>query len=637
MKKIEITGASHFTRRMFEACGRFQWAREFLRNALEAGANRVEFAIEWEAVENLGLYRRMIIDNGSGMSGDELRRFFSTLGAGAKKIGGLHDNFGVGAKIASLPWNPNGVVVISHSGGKAAMIWIYLDEDSGDYALMEFDVGGTKTCVIDPTDVDWSECIGNDDVDWSKVSPDWIRENGTAIVLLGSDDHPHTVLGNPDAQEDINKGLSIYLNTRFWEVGDAEVFVHELRTKTISSWPSGREDRDGTRRPNRRRIQGARHYLFEKDSTKGKLSANGTILVDQERVAVHWYLWEGARPQIHMYAREFGYVATKYRDELYEPDAGKIAFRKFGIIESEVQRALTLIIEPTHYDPGRSPWGVHPDQARTKLIFTGNGEKGSSLPMDDWGVEFADNLPAEVYAAIQAAREQMSGSIDDEEYRKRLQNKFGARWRIKRLISSVKSATEKVQNATETKTEVATIEPKIAGPGGRRRRRRGSITVGRKLATSGGNGLAVELDVAVDVPKWTTARADYFQKSWHIAMWAPNAADGPTVYLNRESPIIEEIVKHHQGNFPLVHAEEVESTVLRVFGEVAACKIAHSQKLTSHLTEQEIDDEYRSESALTTALMGLLAEEALITQRLRHLGKVRGVRTESAAPAVTTA
>jgi CDGSH-type Zn-finger protein len=50
------------------------------------------------------------------MSAEELVQFFSTLGAGGKKIGGVHDNFGVGAKVASLPWNPEGIVVVSYKG-----------------------------------------------------------------------------------------------------------------------------------------------------------------------------------------------------------------------------------------------------------------------------------------------------------------------------------------------------------------------------------------------------------------------------------------------------------------------------------------------------------------------------------------
>ena len=33
--KLQITGASNFVNRMFEACGPYQWAREFLTNSIE--------------------------------------------------------------------------------------------------------------------------------------------------------------------------------------------------------------------------------------------------------------------------------------------------------------------------------------------------------------------------------------------------------------------------------------------------------------------------------------------------------------------------------------------------------------------------------------------------------------------------
>lgn len=84
--KLRITGASNFVNRMFEACGNYQWAREFLKNSLEATATKIEFGIEWQAVEKLGTYRRTVIDNGLGMDREELLKFFSTLGEGAKKL-----------------------------------------------------------------------------------------------------------------------------------------------------------------------------------------------------------------------------------------------------------------------------------------------------------------------------------------------------------------------------------------------------------------------------------------------------------------------------------------------------------------------------------------------------------------------
>jgi hypothetical protein len=55
-------------------------------------------------------------------------------------------------------------------------------------------------------------------------------------------------------------------------------------------------------------------------------------------------------------------------------------------------------------------------------------------------------------------------------------------------------------------------------------------------------------------------------------------------------------------------------------GEVAVCKIAHSQKLAAHVSDEELDEQYRSEAALTISLMDLMAEESLIAQRLGRLG-----------------
>lgn len=60
--KVGITGASAFIRRMYEAGGNFQWARELLMNSIEADANRVEFGLEWNAVEAAGIYRRVVAD-----------------------------------------------------------------------------------------------------------------------------------------------------------------------------------------------------------------------------------------------------------------------------------------------------------------------------------------------------------------------------------------------------------------------------------------------------------------------------------------------------------------------------------------------------------------------------------------------
>jgi hypothetical protein len=641
--KVQITGATHFVNRMFEACGNFQWARELLRNSGEAGATRVEFGIEWQAVESRGTYRRTVIDNGRGMSPAELHSFFSTLGEGGKKIGGVHDNFGVGAKIATLPWNPEGVVVVSYQNGRGSMIWIMLEPDSGDYELVEFSVDGKKQCVIDP------DLADIDRINWGQLRPDWVTDHGTIVVLLGSDSHKDTVLGNPQANESSTKGLSVYLNTRFWDLSNMDVRVVELRTENKTRWPIGPDDKDDTRRPNNRRIQGAKYYLETIQGQKGHLAAKSSLLLDEKRVAAEWYLWEGQRPDVHTFAKEGGYIALRYKDELFDVSNSKVGFRWFGVIENKVQSNLTIILEPQHYQVAHGNWGIHPDQSRNRLIFTGNGERGVAPPLADWGGEFASAMPQEILDAITKARGDVSGSIESDDYRKRLQDRFGRRWFVSTLVApgrlggprvpgSPASASERVTSKRPSKQHVVDDvetpsdgddeEPITQQPSGNRRVRK-TLKVVRRLFTPGGEIGAAQAEMPVDVPKWRFEKADAFENPLHLALWAPNDSDGPTVVINVESPILQEVIQYHQNLYPEVYAEEIATVVRQVFGEVAACKVAHSQKLANRIPAEELDRDYRSEQALTLGLMGLIAEEALITPRLGRFGRKKTTDSQS--------
>jgi hypothetical protein len=497
------------------------------------------------------------------------------------------------------------------------MIKIVLDRDSNEYELEDYEVAGTGiTCVIDPTKVDWG-----DDVNWGEVAPEWSRVHGTVIVLLGSEEYPDTILGNPRSAERDIKGLSVYLNTRFWDLSDIDVKVAELRTEKKNLWPLGRDDRDDTRRPNNRRIMGAKHYLTGVPSTTGKLAASDMMLLDEGRVATEWYLWEGERPNIHMYAKKPGYIAVRYKDELFELTSNKPMYRNFGVSEGKVQQNLTIILEPDHYGPTTNPWGVHPDQSRNHLFFTGRGEKGVAMPMADWGVEFAEAMPEPILEAIKKVRGDLEGSIENEEYRKRLQDRFGARWTVRKLVAKNPDETAKKTGTPTAKEELVADTLQGTGPRSKRKRRK-LVQHLRLLVAEGDTGPAVEMDVPVDVPRYSYTDAGDFEEPWHLALWSPHEHGGPTVLLNQDAPVLLEAIKYHQDQYPDIYADEVSKTVKEVYGEVAVAKIAHSQKLMiNKVSEQELDKEYRSEKALTVALMGLLAEEMLIGVRLGKLGK----------------
>mgnify|MGYP001590892136 FL=1 len=143
------------------------------------------------------------------------------------------------------------------------------------------------------------------------------------------------------------------------------------------------------------------------------------------------------------------------------------------------------------------------------------------------------------------------------------------------------------------------------------------------IPTVDASAKSAELEVAVDVPRYEFANKENFEQPWHLAMWAPNHTEGPTVLINIDSPILQESVTYHLQQYLDVYADEVAETVRRVFGELATCKIAHSQTLKKNITEQDLDKEYRNERALTISLMGLLAEESVIAHRLKKLGSKR--------------
>ena len=132
---MTTAGTQHLIERVYRESGPYQWVREALINAFEADATRVEYGIEWQAVETLGVYRRVIADDGCGMTAEQLVEFFNTFGGGGKPIGDEHANFGVGAKTSLLPWNKYGLVVLSWVDGESSMIWVQQDPSTGEYGL----------------------------------------------------------------------------------------------------------------------------------------------------------------------------------------------------------------------------------------------------------------------------------------------------------------------------------------------------------------------------------------------------------------------------------------------------------------------------------------------------------------------
>jgi len=168
-----------------------------------------------EGVEAQGVYRRYIADDGIGMDEGDLTTFMLTYGGGGKPIGTEHENFGIGAKVALLPWNPAGLLIVSYKHGHGyAMLMRGEERDYGAFPWEAVDEDGeaVHTAVIDPDGASLGE-FGIADIGsvWTQV-PFWAGreeppENGTIFLLLGPDSDYDTLLGDPGRLEHGNVGI----------------------------------------------------------------------------------------------------------------------------------------------------------------------------------------------------------------------------------------------------------------------------------------------------------------------------------------------------------------------------------------------------------------------------------------------
>lgn len=621
---MKAADTHHFIERAYREGGRLQWVRETYKNAEEAGATRTEFGTEWQAVESLGVYRRTIADNGCGMTAEQLEEFFNTFGGSGKAIGGMHENYGVGSKTSLLPWNRYGMVVISWVAGNASMIWVMHHPITGEYGLKVVE-------ATDPaTDESFLETVYepyNDlehGCDWSAVKPEWIDQHGTVIILLGNNPRDNTVIGDPSRSESDIKGISSYLNRRIWQIPEGtKVVVDELRTEDVSEWPRsikeahGPQPRAGAdKRTNRRNIEGARHFIDYPVPTfkHGKLQASGTVRLS-DGTDIDWYLWDGDRPAVQSYAAISGYAAALYQNELYGVTGHHSTYRSFGISEASVRGKLWLIARPPLADDSGKR-GVYPRTDRNALLLRGGPGAGGPLPFNDWAAEFNDHMPQAILDAIKAARGGNTGTLEDASWRARLAERFGSRWRIVKL-RAYKGGVLTVDPTQQGTTPIKRKKPKIkrvtarGGPGGRG----GGFTMGVRE----GSQAAKKVKVAGGIPRYRTVRAEALGEGM-LAAWQPNDPVYPegAVLLNQEHPVLRTQIEYWQSQFADHYAEAIEKDVIDVYGQIAVAKVAHSEHMKGILPSNIVENDLRSESALTMALLGLVGEEAVIGPRLAY-------------------
>ncbi|HEX8666238.1 MAG TPA: ATP-binding protein [Beijerinckiaceae bacterium] len=193
-----------------ERCPKVMMIRELFKNALEAaeqapeGDRKVEFAVTH-------LYdtpKLTIWNTGPGMDDEEVSRM-SNLAASIRKQKGLDKNFGMGAKVASLPSNRHGIRYRSCKQGLVHEV--ILCERNGVYGrLRRRDTNGDDLGdVVDVTEQVRAERERPLDRDW------------TEVVLLGNRPDQNTVADPYDGDPVQPKfWLANYLYHRFYRLPD---------------------------------------------------------------------------------------------------------------------------------------------------------------------------------------------------------------------------------------------------------------------------------------------------------------------------------------------------------------------------------------------------------------------------------
>ena len=206
---LEVSDESFLVSSLIERCPKTMMLRELMMNAIEAasqapGENK---RIEVSACEVDGVSKLAIWNTGPGMDAAELVRICNIASSHGKEKS-LTGNFGMGAKVASLPSNQRGMRYRSCKSGKVHEVILCKRNDTYG-RLRRFDPESMEYMdVVDVTSICANET--------RSLSADW-----TEVVLLGNEAHQDTVKDpyNNDPPQDA-QWLATYLYHRFYRLPD---------------------------------------------------------------------------------------------------------------------------------------------------------------------------------------------------------------------------------------------------------------------------------------------------------------------------------------------------------------------------------------------------------------------------------
>ncbi|MDA9400772.1 ATP-binding protein [Bradyrhizobium sp. CCBAU 45389] len=202
---LQVADEDFLIASLIERCPKSMMIRELMMNALEAAQHAAEGQrlVEISAMAMDGVEKLAIWNTGRGMDDHELLKICN-IASSLGKEKSLTGNFGMGAKVASLPSNQRGMRYRSCKDGRVHEV--ILCKREGVYGRLRRHDPETDTYVevVDVTDIA--------EQDGRTLSEDW-----TEVVLFGNGPEQDTVRDpyNGDPEQDA-QWLATYLYHRFY-------------------------------------------------------------------------------------------------------------------------------------------------------------------------------------------------------------------------------------------------------------------------------------------------------------------------------------------------------------------------------------------------------------------------------------
>lgn len=310
LNPITVDNTDFLITSMIERCPKTMMIRELFKNAEEAAAQAPEGNRKIEfGVTGFGPARTpklTIWNTGPGMDDAELSSI-TNLASSLGKAMGLDANFGMGAKVASMPSNKRGLIYRSCKNGRVHEV--ILSHMDGAYGRLKrySSSGEFLGDVIDVTDQYANNHIRPLNYDWTEVQ------------LLGNRDDQNTVMDPYDGDPVMQKmWLAVCLYHRFYRVQDGiEVKMLEGTHKL----------QDGAR-------------MFETIPQRLRFFANHETVATGSGLKIHYLYDEKLANSSHnrsisgSVATDISTCAIIFKNEMYDLQVGKkwgIAAPEFGV------------------------------------------------------------------------------------------------------------------------------------------------------------------------------------------------------------------------------------------------------------------------------------------------------------------